>query len=158
MAKCSEPSDAWAEGEPAVRDAAGILARVAADEAAADEARQRYRLGPIPPIQGGPMIQDLLEPGEFVVATRAWAVIDRGTETELGTATSVAGMLSVTSRRLLLTGRVRLSIGLDEIREILMAGDRLLLVLRGGQGVSLEVAYPRLLRVELAAARVAARA
>ena len=67
-------------------------------------------------------------------------------------------MLSVTSRRLLLTGRVRLSIGLDEIGEILMAGGRLLLVLRGGQGVALEVAYPRLLRVEIAAARVAARA
>ena len=69
MAKRSEPSDARAEGEPAVRDAAEILARAATDEAAADEARQRYRVGPIPPIQAGTMIQDLLEPGEFVVAT-----------------------------------------------------------------------------------------
>jgi hypothetical protein len=38
----------------------------------------------------------------------------------------------------------------------MLAGERLLIVMRDGEGVSLGVAQPRLLRVEIAAARVAA--
>ena len=40
----------------------------------------------------------------------------------------------------------------------MLSGHRLLLVLHGGAGIALDVASPRLLRVEIATARAAARA
>ena len=45
---------------------------------------------------------------------------------------------------------------LSEIDDVVLSGERLLLVLRGGQGVSIDAPQPRLLRVEIAAARAAA--
>lgn len=39
----------------------------------------------------------------------------------------------------------------------MLSGEQLLLVMRGGQGAALSVAQPRLLRVEIAAARALAR-
>jgi hypothetical protein len=69
----------------------------------------------------------------------------------------LAGDLYLTSRRLVLVGRLTLSFELDEIEEAMLAGERLLLVLRDGQGASVAVAQPRLLRVEIAAARAAVR-
>jgi hypothetical protein len=50
-----------------------------------------------------------------------------------------------------------LAIALEEIEEVGLSGERLLLVLRDGKGVWLEAPQPRLLRVEIAAARAAAR-
>ena len=69
----------------------------------------------------------------------------------------LAGDLYVTSRRLVLVGRYTLSFDLADIEEAMLSGERLLFVLRDGQGASLDVDRPRLLRVELAAARAAAR-
>jgi hypothetical protein len=51
------------------------------------------------------------------------------------------------------TGRVLVSIGLDQLREMSLAGERLLLTLDGGEGMSLETDRPRLLRVEISAAQ-----
>lgn len=154
----SAPRNVRAEDDPAVRDASEILARVAADDAAADEARERYRIGPLPSLDTDPAAAGQLEPGERVVAFRQSAVLDRREpRPELTEPAGLAGRLYVTTRRLLLLGRVRLSIDLAEIEEAVLSGERLLLVLRDGRGMSLETAGPRLLRVELAAARAALR-
>jgi hypothetical protein len=153
------PGDARAEDEPAVRDAAEILARVAADEAAANLARERYRIEPMTPIAPDLRVAAMLEPGEGVVAIRHSVVLERREpRPDPDAPTGLAGELYVTSRRLMLLGRVRLSIDLAEIEEAVLSGERLLLVLRDGRGVSLEAAQPRLLRVEIAAARAAVRA
>ena len=40
----------------------------------------------------------------------------------------------------------------------MLSGEQLMLLLRDGQGLTLEVPQPRLLRVELAAARATAKA
>lgn len=148
---------AGADGAPALRDATQILARAQADEAAADEARERYRTQPHAMLEPDARIAPLLAAGEHVVAVRRSALLDRR-EPAVGSdvPTGLAGDLYLTSRRLVLVGRLTLSFHLDEIEEAMLSGERLLLVMPGGQGASLDVAQPRLLRVEIAAARVAA--
>ena len=144
-------------GAPALRDAAAILARAQADEAAADAARERYRTQPMAALDPDARIGPLLVSGERVLAVRRSAIVDRR-EPVLGSdePSGVAGDLYLTSRRLVLVGRRTLSFELDGIEEVMLAGERLLIVMRDGEGVSLGVAQPRLLRVEIAAARVAA--
>jgi hypothetical protein len=162
MERMSRPTPARGSSEtagaPALRDAAEILARAQADEAAADEARDRYRMQPMAALEPDARIEPLLCPGERVLAVRRSALLDRrqpvlGSEAPSG----LAGDLYLTSRRLVLVGRHTLSIDLDEIEEAMLSGDQFLLVMRGGQGAALGVAQPRLLRVEIAAARASAR-
>jgi hypothetical protein len=154
------PSDtAGIAGAPALWDAAAILARAEADESAADEARERYRTQPMNVLAPDDRIAPLLVPGEQVVAVRRGVVLDRrqpapGSDSPVG----LAGDLYLTSRRLVLVGRLTLSFDLDRMDEAMLSGDTLLLVMHDGQGASLEVAEPRLLRVEIAAARASARA
>lgn len=140
----------------AVRDAGEILARAQADETAADLARARYRTEPIATLAPDERIRPLLVPDERVVAIRRSARLERRQPTAGVRATrGLAGTLYVTSRRIVLLGRASLSFGLGTIQEVLLSGERLLVVLRDGQGLMLEVQKPRLLRVELAAARAA---
>ena len=148
---------AGADGAPALRDAAQILARAQADEAAADEARERYRTRAMPALEPDGRIAPLLGPDEQVLAVRRFVMLDRR-EPAVGSdvPTGLAGDLYLTSQRLVLVGRRTQSFHLDEIEEVMLAGERLLIVMRDGEGVSLGVAQPRLLRVEIAAARVAA--
>lgn len=138
----------------AVRDAGEILARALADEAAANLARARYRTQPITALPPDEQISPLLVPGERLLAVRRPALLERRQPMPgaRGT-TGLAGTLYVTSRRLVLIGRASLSFGLCAIQEVILSGDRLLVVLRDGQGLTLEVQQPRLLRVEIAAAR-----
>ena len=143
--------------EPALRDAAAILERATADETAADEARERYRTRPMVPIEPEGRVARLLVAGEQVFAVRCLATLERRQDAPMTvTASGLAGDLYVTSQRLLLVGRHVLWIELDEIADVLLAGERLLLVLRGGRGVAIAVDRPRLLRVEIAAARAQA--
>ena len=144
--------------DAALADAGDIVARVAADEAAADEARLRFRREGLPALPPDACIAPVLDPDEQVVAVRHAALLDRrapspGTRLTPG----LAGELYVTSRRLLLLGRVTLSFELDAIEDAVLSGERLLVVLRDGHGVALQVAGPRLLWVEIAAARASAR-
>ena len=143
----------------ALRDAADILARAAADEAAADAARERYRTGPLPTLAPDARVAPVLRPGERVVAVRRSALFDRR-QPVLGSdiPTGLGGDLYLTTRRLILAGRLTLAFELDEIEDVMLSGERLLLVMKGGQGLSLDVGQPRLLRVEVAAARASARA
>ena len=157
-APVTEPDESPADA-PAIRDASAIVARARADEAAADVAREAYRTRTMPTLTADGLIQPLLGPGERVVATRRSAHLDRrqrlpGEAADPG----LAGNLYLTSRRLVLVGRLTLSFDLEEIEEAGLSGERLLLMLRDGRGVMVDVAQPRLLRVEIAAARAVARA
>ncbi len=148
----AEPADA------ALADADDIVARAAADEAAADDARARFRHEGLRALQPDERIAPLLELGERLVAIRRAALLDRR-EPSPGTrlVPGVAGDLYVTSRRLVLIGRLTLSFELDAIEDAVLSGERLLLVLHEGHGVALQVAGPRPLWVEIAAARASAR-
>ncbi len=146
------------EPAPALADAGDIVARAAADQAAADEDRLRFRREGPPTLPPDARIAPLLEPDEHLVALRHAALLDRrepGPGTRL--TPGVAGALYITSRRLVLIGRLTLSFELDAIEDAVVSGERLLLVLREGHGVVLQVAQPRLLAVEIAAARAYAR-
>lgn len=148
-----------AAGEPAaLADAGEIVARAAADEAAADEARARFRREGPPTLPPDERIAPLLARDERVIALHHAALLDRR-EPSPGTRLTpgVAGELYVTSRRLLLLGRLTLTIELEAIEDAVVTGERLLLVLHDGHGVALQVAQPRLLWVEIAAARGYAR-
>ena len=147
-----------ADGDPAFRDAAKILARAEADESAANQARELHRAKAMTPMEPDLRIAPVLDPDERLYAVRRHAVLDRrqalvGPNAQSG----IAGDLYLTSRRLVLLGRRPLAFDLDGIEEVLLSGERLLLVMRDGEGASLSVTQPRLLRVEIAAARQSAR-
>jgi hypothetical protein len=182
LAPCSRTSaGGQGDDEPAVRDAAAILARASAgeatedesaalrdagsivaradtDEAVASEARLRYRAEGIPPLQPDEAIRPLLGEDERPLAIRRSAALDRR-EPPLSPypAAGIAGDLYVTSRRLILVGRRTLTFDLVDIADVVISGERLFLVMRDGSGVTLDVGQPRLLRVQVAAAREAAR-
>lgn len=142
---------------PALRDADAIVARAAEDEAAALEARERFRDREMEPLQPDARIAELLVPGEDVLAVRRSAMLDRR-DPPLGGARcpvcpGLAGDLYVTSARLVLVGRTVLAYDLSAIREAVVSTERLLLTLCDGAGITLAVDRPRLLRVEIGVAR-----
>jgi len=150
--------DATRSDAPATRDAAAILARTGADEAAAGQARERYRVHPMPALEPDARFAPLLAPDELLLAVSRSVMLDRypsrsGSDVPIG----VGGDLYLTARRLVLLGRIALSFDLDEIEDAGLSGERLLLVMRNGSSISLDVAEPRLLRVEIGSARAAAR-
>ena len=151
------PGDTRADN-PAIRDAAEIVARAAADEAAADRARDVYLTRAMPPMVPDDRIAPLLGPGEHVLSVRQSAVLDRRRPPSGSSGpASLSGDLYVTSRRLVLVGRLTLAIDLDEIKDAMVSGERILLVMGDGRGAALGVARPRQLRVEIATARAFAR-
>lgn len=134
---------------PALRDARAVAERAAADEAAAAEARDRLRDAPPPPIETDERIAGHLAPGESVHALRERAILSApGGEHAIG----YGGVLYLTSRRLVHLGQVMMSVQLIDIVETSMAGDRLLLTLRDGEGIALDIDGPRVFRAVLAAA------
>ena len=141
---------------PALRDADAILARAVDDEAAALVARDRYRDGSIEPIEPDERIAVLLVPGEELFAVRRSALLDRR-EPQVGARCpaypGLAGDLYLTSTRLVHLGRFTMEYDLDAIREAVVSAEHLLLVLCDGTGLILDLDRPRLLRVEIAAAR-----
>ena len=151
------PGDTGADN-PAIRDAAEIVARAAADEAAADRARDDYLTRAMPALVPNDQIAQLLGPDEHVLAVRRSVVLDRRRPPPRASASeSLAGDLYVTSRRIVLLGRLTLAIDLDEIEDAVVSGERILLVMGEGRGAALDVARPRQLRVEIATARAFAR-
>jgi hypothetical protein len=138
----------------ALRDAHQIAARVAADEAAADEERTRLLAEPLPSLAAGDATPSLAH-GEVLHAIRRSALIEREPAPF-----PVGGTLYLTSARLLFHGATGLTaIPLPLITDIAVALERLLLIgLADGSDLAIEVDQPRLLRVQLAAARAAARA
>jgi hypothetical protein len=144
----SGPSaDASTEEGPALRDAAGTAARISDDESAAAAARERFRAEPIGSIEPDAELLPHLAPGELVHDLRKRAILKApGDDRSLG----YGGTLYLTSRRLVHLGQVVLSVQLTDLIETSLAGERLLLSLRDGEGLSIEVDRPRLLRAEMA--------
>ena len=68
-----------------------------------------------------------------------------------------AGTFYLTSQRLMLLGHTTLEVELDEIDELALAGERLLITLTDGTGLSIDASRPRLMRVQIAAALAAGR-
>jgi hypothetical protein len=134
-----------------------VQARSRGDEDAAAAARARYRVEPMKCLEPDAAIAPLLSPGERLLAVRRGAVFDRRQPRPGAVGPGLTGDVYLTSRRLLCLGRLKLTFGLDEIQEAVHSGDRLLLVMQDGAGIALEVDRPRLLRVEIATARAAAR-
>src|SRR5688572_3928320 len=144
----SHPGDGSTEEGPALRDAATAAARAADDESAAAAARAHFRITPIPAIEADEDVRSHLTEGESVHALRRHAILRApGGDGALG----YGGTLYLTSRRLLHLGQVVMSVRLTDIEESSLAGERLLLSLRGGEGLTLDVDRPRLLRAEIAA-------
>jgi hypothetical protein len=128
----------------------------ASDQAAADEARLRYRRRGVAWIDPDERIGPALEPGERLVAVRRGAVAHRAGAVD-SAALPVTVDVYVTSRRLVLAGPDNICFDLTDLDESVVSHERLLIVLRDGVGLVLEVGKPRLLRVEIAAARAARR-
>lgn len=143
---------------PAVPEAERRLSRAAEDHAAATAARARYRTEAPPKLQADQRLARLLEQGEWLIAFRTSAVVDRrrprGGDPKWS---GMSGQLAVTSRRLILMGRHVLAFELADVQEIVLSGDRLLVIMNDGAGVAVDVDQPRLFRVEIAAARATAR-
>jgi hypothetical protein len=140
---------------PGIRDAEAILERAREDERAAFDARATYRNEGLPSIEPDEAIAASLRRDESVVVVRPSSVISRhprGDGIE-----DFAGRLYLTSRRLLLVGQTTLEVDLREIDELALAGERLLVTLDDGTGLSIDAIQPRLLRVQIAAALNAGR-
>ena len=139
---------------PALRDARAVAERAARDEADADEARERLRTSPMPVLEPDDRIGPRLEPGELVHALRTSAMLSvPGGDRALG----YGGTLYLTSKRLVHLGQVMVGVQLTDVVETSLAGERLLLTLRDGEGLTLDLDRPRLLRAEIAAAMRALR-
>jgi hypothetical protein len=137
----------------ALRDAQKVAVRIGADEAAADEERSRLASEPLPNLADGIEPSVRLRPDEVVHAIRQAAMLEDG-----HSPVPVGGTLYVTSRRLVHLGAEVRQVDLGAITEIAISLERLLLVdLADGTDLAIEVDQPRLLRVQLAAARAAAR-
>lgn len=147
--------DAGPADDPALRDAANVVARAEADEVAAADARRRIAANGLPQVVPDEAISDELRPGEQVHAVRTGAILNAPDPDH--PLPGLGGALYLTSSRLIHRGQVIVSVPLEEIEELSLAGERLLLTLGTAEGLSLDVAGPRLLRVEIGAARAALR-
>ena len=143
------------EEGPALRDATTLAERAAADEASAGLARDAFLVSPVPVIEPDETISGHLVPGEQVHGLRRHAILRApGDDRALG----YGGTLYLTSRRLVHLGQVIVTVQLTDIVESSLAGERLLLSLRGGEGLAIDLDRPRLLRAEMAALTRALRA
>jgi hypothetical protein len=142
----------------AVRDADSIATRIANDEAAADAARQDYQTNGLPVMEPDDAAAAILEPGEILHAVHGSALLEDTGWTD-GPAHPRGGTLFLTSERLIHTGVEPSELSLAGIDEMGIALERLLLIrLRDGSDLAIEVDQPRVLRVQLAAAIAAVRA
>jgi hypothetical protein len=139
---------------PSLRDAEAIAARVAADEQEADAERERLAREPLPVLEAQAEILFQLVPAEQLHAERRAALVERGQEGQPS-----GGTLYLTSHRLVHIGTEAVEeVRLDAITDMAVAMERLLLIeLADGSDLAIEVDQPRLLRVQVAAARAALR-
>ena len=128
-----------------------------ADQTSADDARRRLREQGIVAVEPDARIGVMLGPGERVVAVRREVSLERR-KLQRDPDEMLSGDLYVTTRRLVYLGSVPVAYDLSEVREAVVATGALRLVVGESHGVEIGVPDPRLLRVELAAAREAERA
>jgi hypothetical protein len=136
------------EEGPALRDAATAIERAAADDALASAARDMFLVSPVPVMEADELVSPHLLLGETVHGLRRHAILRApGDDRALG----YGGSLYLTSRRLIHLGQVVVTVQLTDIVESSLAGERLLVTLRDGEGLTLDLDRPRLFRAELAA-------
>jgi hypothetical protein len=144
----SNLADDSTEEGPALRDAISAGERAGADQTAADAARERFLTMPVPTIEADEAVASHLFPGEKVHDLRRRAILRTpGDDRALG----YGGTLYLTSRKLVHLGQVIVTVQLTDILETSLAGERLLLTLRDGEGLTFDLDQPRLLRAEMAA-------
>jgi hypothetical protein len=120
------------------------------DAAAATVARARLRAEGPGRLAADPRVAPLLAPGERCIASRRAVTFDRRLA---GLRDRPSGDLYVTTERLLLVGPAPISVPLDEIDDAAVIDESVVLLLTSGVALTLEADRPRLLRVQLAAAR-----
>jgi hypothetical protein len=143
----------------ALRNAREVLARIAADEAEADSARAAYARHGLPSIEPDGSIGPRLGDDERVHVMRPSVLLNRhegAADAGNANAADSGGTLYLTSARLVHIGQAAVSVLLESLDEISIVGERLLLTLSSGEGLSIDVAGPRLLRVQIGMARKAA--
>ena len=146
------PLPSTSVGEAGLRDAQKIAARIAADEVAAAQARQAYEVGGLPAIEPDEAARANLPPGELLHAVRAGALLEAHIFSEQDSLPR-GGTLYLTSGRLVHVGAETTELPLSEIEDATVALERLVLIrLRDGSDLAIEVDQPRLLRVQLATA------
>jgi hypothetical protein len=155
-AEPARPDGTAADASPALRDARRISDRIAADEMAADEARRQHRIEGLPVLTTDESGTPELRSGEVLHASRTHGLLEIA---PAGGEMPRDGAVYLTSQRLLHVGAGQVTEWrLADLDEMLVALERLLLIrLRDGSDITLEIDHPRLFRVELAAAVVAAR-
>lgn len=126
------------------------------DEAAAADAREHLRALGVEVIPADARVKPLLAPGEVVHAFRCSTLLDR-CQVAAPLDSALQGDLYVTSARIIHLGRELVAYRTEDIREVALSGDRLLLLMNDGLSVALVVDRPRLLCVEIAAARAGRR-
>jgi len=143
----------------ALRDAQAIAERVAADEVAADLAREQYAANGIPAIEPGTAFARVAQAGESLYAVRHNAILERAPKDSNELLLS-GGTVYLTPRRLLHVSLERTTdVPLGEIDEMVVSLERLVLIrLRDGSDMAVEVDQPRLFRVQIAAAIAVGRA
>lgn len=133
-------------------------ARADPDETSADAARDRYRAQGVVAVTPDSRIGHLMDPDEVLIAVHEAVVADsRAADASGGIPPGVSGALYLTTRRLVFTGGVFVDYPLGDVIEAVVAGEDVLLVMRDGVGLRVAVDEPRLLRVQIAAARAARR-
>ena len=146
--------DPSTEEGPALRDAAAAAERAEADETDARDLRARLQDRPLEVLEPDEGIAEQLARGELVHGLRPSAILRApGGDRALG----YGGTLYLTSRRLVHLGQVILAVQLSDIVETSLAGERVLLTLRDGEGLAIDMDRPRTFRTELAAAMRALR-
>ena len=148
------PAPPAAPGDAALRDAAAIAVRVAADELAADAERERLASEPLPALDAQAEMLFQLGPDERLHAVRRAALVERGQGAQPS-----GGTLYLTSERIVHIGTEAVEeVRLAAVADMAVALERLLLVELGdGSDLAIEVDQPRLLRVQVSAARATLR-
>lgn len=129
--------------------------RAAADEAAANAARRRYRSRGLEPLEPDGRVGPLLGPGERLLAIRHDAGLDPRQPSASGGFVAPAGDLYVTSERLVHLGKEVRTFDLDDIEDATLDDGRVLLLFHDGLGITVDADRPRLLRVQISTARAA---
>ncbi|MEP6807810.1 MAG: hypothetical protein ABI978_04345 [Chloroflexota bacterium] len=149
IARGSAASSVEAES---LRDAQAIADRIAIDREVAAEAAEQYATEGLP-VLSDPSFDAIALPGEVLHAIHRSALLEveeRGTSA----AKPVGGTLYLTSRRLVHAGTTVTEIRLGKISEAAVALQRLVLLrMKDGADLALEVTQPRLLMVQLEAAQ-----
>ncbi|HET7082799.1 MAG TPA: hypothetical protein VFJ00_03710 [Candidatus Limnocylindria bacterium] len=145
------------DDDAALRDAEKIADRIGQDEAAAHDARQAYKAQGLPVLEPDGAAGAFLQPGEVLHAVHGSALLEAAGWTDRA-AHPRGGTLYLTSERLVHTGVDSSELSLAAIDEMGIGLERLVLIrLRDGSDLAIEVDQPRLLRVQLAAAIAAQR-